>query len=34
MKTLIRIQKVVGGREYWFRIEGTGKIVIEFKGAI
>jgi hypothetical protein len=32
MKTLIRVLKVVGGKEYWYRVEGSNSIVIEFVG--
>lgn len=31
MKTLVRIVKVIGGYENWYRIEGNGTIEIEFR---
>lgn len=32
MKTLVRVMKVVGGKEYWYRLEGSNQIQIVFVG--
>jgi len=34
MKTLIKILKTLDGKEYWFRVEGQGRIEIEFVAAV
>lgn len=34
MKTLIRIVKLVDGKEYWFRLEGLNKIEVVYVPAV